>query len=44
MPAIEKKSSASLKISAVSDEKLEEAMRILAEKLREKGIILISPI
>ena len=44
MPAIEKKSSASLKISAVSDEKLEDAMRILAEKLREKGIILISPI
>ncbi|RLG36869.1 amino acid-binding protein, partial [Methanosarcinales archaeon] len=44
MPAIDMKSSASLTISAVNEDKLNEAMEILGDVARKKGIMMISPI
>ena len=44
MPAIDMKSSASLTISAVNEDKLNEAMEILRDVARKKGIMMISPI
>lgn len=44
MPGVEKKSSASITISAVGKEELKEALSMLMETAKKKGIMVISPI
>ncbi len=44
MPGVDKKSSASLTLSAIGKDELREALRILEDTASKKGIMVISPI
>jgi ACT domain-containing protein len=44
MPGLDKKSSASLTLSAIGKDELNEALAILKEATNEKGIMVIAPI